>query len=247
VRVFARGRSSGAQLLVYSLAYRASGPALVAIPIAVPPSTQPEQVHLIDLPQTPRFFDDLAEGFPVGSHDVASILGPEERITDGWPTLKGREATFVQSLSLLMQMISHVGLPPGINNDLQADAANAFVLVTLPPGEGWLAPMALEFPRRRADQLRLPCSLIKGGPITVPQDFATRLYVQSRQRMAGWDGSNDGKNPPRIRVAGQFLDCRRSRNVVDPMRQVFHRSMFGESTERDTVVFEGKAVAEKAP
>jgi hypothetical protein len=236
-RMFARGRSDGKQLLVYSLAYRASAEALLAIPLATPPDYPEHAVSMISLPQAKHFFDHLARGYP---EDIM----PDESLAriHSLPSVAAKDPMFVPSLAILMQLIGHLPLPAGVASDLQAYAPNAFALVTLPPGEVWLHPFALEFPRRKADQLRFPSGILKGAMFDFSPDFITQMYGQSRSPMPGWEPSGDNGPGGKIRLAGQFLDTRQSRNVVDPMRPVFHKQLYLDSTQRDTVVY--AAIAE---
>lgn len=232
-RIFARGRSDGKQLLAFSMAYRATSESLLAIPLATPPDVPQEAVTLISLPKAGDLFAHLARGQPDQLlPDAASSA------IDALPMLPAREPMFVPNLSILMQLIGHLPLPAGISNDLQAYAANAFALVTLPAGDAWVHPFALEFARRRSDQLRFPSGILKGAMFDLDVGYTCELYAQSRVSLTGWEASGESGPGGRIRLAGQFLDTRQSRNVIDPMRPVFHKLLYADSTQRDTVVYE---------
>jgi hypothetical protein len=237
VQMFARGRSDGRQLLVYSIAYRASDDALLVIPLATPPDLGPENIGLIGLPKARDFFEDLARGFPP---DVVGDDGATERIA-ALPFAPAIEPMFVPSLAILTQLIGHLPLPAGIANDVQAYAGHSFAMVTLPKGHVRLHPFAIEFPRRKADQLRFPTGILRGAMFDFDPSFTTLLYAQSRSPMPDWEPSGEGGPGARLKLAGQFIDTRLSRNVVDPMRTVFHKPLYMDAIQRDSVVYETKA------
>jgi hypothetical protein len=238
-RIFARGRSDGKQLLAFSMAYRATGEAVLAIPLATPPDVPQEIVSLISLPKGGTLFADLARGQPDqhfgDASDIASL-----------PMREGASPLFVPNLSILMQLIGHLPMPAGVSNDLQAYAANSFAMVTLPAGDAWLHPFALEFPRRKPDQLRFPSGILKGALFDLDLGYTCELFAQSRVALTGWEPSGEPGPIGKLRLAGQFLDTRLSRNVIDPMRPVYHRVLYADSTQRDTVVYEHRVTDQQA-
>jgi hypothetical protein len=214
--IFARASTDGLQFLVYSMRYAAPSELAMVLPLPVPPGPPEDAVRFISLQDYPRFFQDLANGFPQRDAALEDVfLG----VTIGAPkTLKVHdvgdfEASFVPTMRDFDRLDERFRIGPDVWDRVPAYRDFGFAVFKLkraPSGAEEVHPMAFEFPRRNADLLYFPTLHVHDRAVHPDADFDHVLYCQvedgSPEWLAGWEKSFDR--------ASQFVDVKRTQGVV---------------------------------
>lgn len=234
-RIFARGSARDLQFLVYSMEYEAVSDLAMILPLPTPPSPDEDAVRFIDLSGYPRFFEDLASGFPVRvsrSIGAQCAFGATLRVHD----VGSFDASFVPTHGDFGRLDGRFRLPEQTWHALPLYQDYAFAVFRLKPGAKRVHPMAFEFPRRNPGELFFPTVHVHDGSVASKADFDHSLYFQGGWMQPGWKISSadfDGTQPL---VARRFMDVELAQGILDPDTVVQMQRVHGVHSNRDVVL-----------
>jgi hypothetical protein len=232
-RIFARMLDAGMQGLAYQMALGAPEDLAMILPLPVKPATPEKGVKFLDLSGYPKFFDDLAAGFPAPETDspFAGSLGVSPRAKSLEVQKVGAfEASFVPTVKDFSRLDARFRLPEGVWDKLGQYADHGFAVFKLRKGETKIHPMAFAFPSRHEDRLFFPTVHIHDGEVHPKADFDHTLYCQIRRggrfALLKWAESE--------RAAVTFTKAGLSKGLIEPAWHVHKLDLHGELANEDT-------------
>jgi len=232
-KIFARALADGRQALAYEMAYGASEPVAMVLPIPTPPSPAEDAVHFVDLSKHADFFERVQRAFPV---PAARSFGPplqggRQFLSLAVHDVGDFEASFVPTASDFARLHARFRLPEQVWASMPEQRTYGFVVAKLKaaPGEGKsIHPLAFTFPRRDA-RLFFPTVHVHDGAFHETADFAHALYAQGlAQGTPGWwGGFASGK---------QVMDETLGAGLVDADATLWSRSITGTQPNTDVWV-----------
>lgn len=231
-RIFARPLGGGRQAVAYQMNLGAPEDLAMILPLPVQRDAADKPLEFVNLEKYPKFFDDLANGFPVPR---SKSLG----ITDAPPAgaievekVGSFDASFVPTAKDFARVDERFRLPDGIWEKL-GDYANAsFAVFKLRKGETKIHPMAFRFHVRDPRQLFFPTVHIHDGQVHETEDFDHTLYCQVPVRglrsLLAWQESQ--------RPAEAFAKPGLSEGLLDPKLHIHRRSIIGKHKNEDTLL-----------
>jgi hypothetical protein len=258
--IFARS-ANDRQFLVYSMSYAAATDLAMVLPLPVPPQPPEDAVRFINLERYPKFFRDMAAGFPPkwlatlsrGRPMAAAAAGPTLQVHE----VGSFEASFVPRLEDFDRLDERFRIPRATWDHLPAYRDFGFAVFKLrgspsPPrrllrglfrgrrAQGRpalrrLHPMAFEFPRRNLELLYFPTVHIHDRQVHPYAAFDHMLYCQpdvgTEEYLAEWEESSG--------PASNFMDVARTEGIVVPDRPCWRRPLKGRLENRDTLLGKG--------
>lgn len=188
-KIFARKASQNRQYLVYEMLYAAERPVAMILPLPIDPARRKQGARFINLKEYPRFFADMAKGFPeprrgglfksrTAEAVVASAPLPVESVGDF-------VASFVPSQNDFARLDRRFVIPRQTWEQIPAYRDYGFAVFQLREarGRGTQAhPMALEFTTRTPNRLFFPTVHIHDGRVHDYEQFDHTLYFQRNPR-----------------------------------------------------------------
>jgi hypothetical protein len=242
--IYARARGD-LQTLVYSMAYAASSPLAMVLPIPVKPGSGEDAVRFIDLSQCAMFFEELRAGFPrIMEGDVGTLSAGSLDEVDAPPKLEVRhvgayEASFVPTPADFGRLDERFRLPAELWLELSNYRDWGFAVFQL--RETQLAevhPMAFDFPRRHRDRLFFPTLHIHHGRLEKRAQFDHTLYCQPEPalnwHLKQWE---DSTQP----VAG-YVHCAEALKLFDADYPAWRAVVHGTFENRDTWIGRGETL-----
>lgn len=232
-RIFARMTGDAVQGLAYQMAVGAPEDLAMILPLPVKPGTGEQGVTFLDLSEYPRFFDDLAAGFPspAGGEPFAGSNGLSRGAKPLVVQKVGSfEASFVPTVQDFARLDARFRLPEGVWDKLGQYSGHGFAVFKLRKGESKVHPMAFTFPTRHPDRLFFPTVHIHDGQVHPRARFDHTLYCQVRRggrfALLKWEESE--------RTAVTFAKAGLSKGLLDPALHVRRLEMNGELPNEDT-------------
>ncbi len=238
--IFARGTTSGRQLLVYGMTLGARADLAMVLPLPVPPSPAEDAVRFIDLERYPRFFDDMRSGFPMlysfarGGPSFANELAvPKALVVHD---VGAFEASFVPTIADFDRLDARFRLPTQTWDALPGYRTFGFAVFKLkgfaPGGHAkTFHPMAFDFPRHDPRALFFPTVHVHDGKVHATARFDHALFCQADEsieaRVATWERSS---GPAMTFMHGDTL------GIVDPNALCYRSLIVGDAPNRDTIV-----------
>lgn len=243
--IFARFTKPGAQALVYQMRYTAERPTAMILPLPVALPAKEGAVRFANLEAYPRFFDDLAGGFP---EPPSKGLGLSKRsaVAAAAAPLAVHDvgqfvATFVPSANDFGRVDPRFVLPKDTWSRVPAYADYGFAVFQLKELAGSPHPIAFEFDTRSPGALFFPTVHIHDGTVHEKDHFDHVLYAQdpSFDRRAGaYQGPaavDAATGFVRSKgAASSFADPARSRGLLDGGLLVHKAKLRGLLPNRDT-------------
>ncbi len=252
--IFARP-GNGQQFLVYSMAYAATSPLAMVLPLPVPANPPEDAVRFINLEGYVTFFDDMRRGFPLKLHYPRSPVG--RAIAVDAPRLKvhdvGRyEASFVPRLDDFDRLDERFRIPADVWQHLPDYQDFGFAVFKLKEtrarGRSGLVgrllprtlktlrvhPMAFTFPRRNPDLLYFPTVHIHDRQVHPYATFDHMLYCQPDAGLLGYlQGWEESFGP-----ASRFMRIEQTEGIVEPTAPCWRRPLVGRLENKDALVGE---------
>jgi hypothetical protein len=244
--IFARFTRPGAQALVYQMRYTAARPTAMILPLPVALPAKEDAVRFTDLEAYPRFFDDLAAGFPEPpSKGIGRSRAAVESAAAAAPLavhdVGQFVATFVPSANDFGRVDPRFVLPKDTWSRIPAYADYGFAVFQLKELAGTPHPIAFEFDTRTPGTLFFPTVHIHDGTVHEKDHFDHALYAQD----AAFDrraGAYEGPNAVDAATgfvrskdsASSFADAGRSRGLLDGGLLVHKSTLRGMLPNRDT-------------
>lgn len=249
-KIFARLEGTE-QVLIYEMAFAASGTLAMVLPLPVPPAPPEDAVRFVDLSGYPSLFADLDRLFPemLSVHGGPGSPQPQaaSRATLVVHDVGELEASFVPRLEDFRRLDARFRLSDRIWRALPAYRDHGFAVFKLKGGEvGWLArlglaratathrrvhPMALRFRTRAPDALFFPTVHVHDGQVRPRARFDHDLYCQSattpRPPLGGFSASH--------LPVDSIVKLERAQGLVDATLPVQRMQIRGELANEDIV------------
>jgi len=238
-RIFARGMPDGQQFLVYSMQYEAASDLAMILPLPAPPFPAEDAVRFIDLSGYPRFFDDMAKGFPepASRHQIVAAQ-PAALTALKVHDVGSFEASFVPHQRDFGRLDGRFRLSDRTWKKLPVYKDYAFAVLKLKPGAVKVHPMSFEFPRRNPGKLFFPTVHIHDGRVEPRASFDHSLYCQTLRPLKDWRISSDEPAEGRPLPAGKFMDIPAAQGIVAGEEAILMRRMLGLQANEDIVLAE---------
>jgi MYXO-CTERM domain-containing protein len=256
--IFARLPRPGVQALVYQMRYTAERPTAMILPLPVALPAKEDAVRFTSLEAYPRFFDDLAAGFPEpprrGRGLSRGVAAPEAAAAPLVVHDVGDfVATFVPSVNDFGRVDPRFALPRDAWARIPAYADYGFAVFQLKELAGSPHPIAFEFDTRSPGTLFFPTVHIHDGTVHEKDDFDHVLYAQEAafDRHAGaYEGPSAVDAATGFvrskETASSFASAERSRGLLDGSLLVHKTTLRGLLPNRDTTFGLGGAAAPQA-
>ena len=251
--IFARFTRPGTQGLVYQMRYSAERPTAMILPLPVALPAREDSVRFKSLKAYPRFFDDLAAGFPA-IQKTSLFPTKSAPAVAAAATLEVHDvgdfiASFVPSVKDFARVDARFVISKDVWDRIPAYADYGFAVFQLKELAGTPHPIALEVDTRSPEALFFPTVHIHDGTVHDKDDFDHVLYAQGAvldDRAASYDGPDavDGKTGfvRSKEKASTFADAARAQGLVDGNLLVHKTTLRGLLPNRDTT-FDLRAIA----
>lgn len=237
-KIFGRFVTQKSQAIVYGMRLETPEDVAMILPIPVTPGSKEESVKFINLSGYDDFFNDLNEGFPEPKSRYAGALPLSDRKEQA-PKLKVQkvgsfEASFVPAIKDFTRLDERFRLPAGTWEKIPAYRDYGFAVFKLRKGKLKVHPMAFTFPSSLATKGKLffPTVHIHDGQIHRKENFDHQLFAQT------WTGaglrSREGWRESE-KLASQFTNVEKSKNLLWPRGHVYLREIRGRQTNADVL------------
>jgi hypothetical protein len=239
-------RADGArQLVVYSMAYAASGELAMVLPIPVPAGAPEDAVRFISFEKCPDFFAELRRGFPTHTEDMAAgaLLGNLDAEVAVRPLevheVGSFDASFVPRPQDFGRLDERFRLPAELWLELGHYRDWGFAVFKLRQTDlAHVHPMAFEFPRRDRARLFFPTLHMHHRRVERAALFDHTLYCQPEPalnfHLQEWEDSP--------RHAGDFVHCAEALRLLDAAEPCWRAIIEGARENRDTWVGRGETL-----
>jgi len=232
-RIFARPLGGGRQAVAYQMKLGAPEDLAMILPLPVAREAAEKPLEFVNLEKYPKFFDDLAKGFPVPRTRSKSLGPPTDSLQKIEVEKVGSfDASFVPTAKDFARVDERFRLPDGIWEKLGNYADASFAVFKLREGEKKIHPMAFRFHVRDPRQLFFPTVHVHDGKVHETEDFDHTLYCQVPARglrsLLEWQESQ--------RPAGTFAKAALSEGLLDPKLHLHRRSIIGKHKNEDTLL-----------
>lgn len=237
-KIFARNAGNGRQYLVYEMEFESKTDVAMILPLPVPPKSMEGDVRFINFSDYGNFFYDLESGFPVPVVKSGNGFGTGSGAFDSKPKLAVMnigefEASFVPTVQDFERLDERFRLPGDTwLKELPQYRDWGFAVFKLKSGHRKVHPMALDFPRRKMEELFFPTVHIHDGKVAKAAFFDHLLYLQvteqPRPNLDGWRESPQ--------TAALFMAVTKSQSVIEESAHVFRRQIKGRQWNRDILV-----------
>ena len=243
-KIFAR-LDGDRQAIAYAMAFETEQPVAMVLPIPVAAGPESEAVTFVTLPESSRFFEELASGFPALPDDTSS-LGPIARSASApmpQPLVVHRVGNFVASFVPTMNDFDRLDpvfrIAPETWAQVPGYQSFGFVVFQLRELSGQPKPMAFWFKTTTPNQLFFPTLHIHDGTIHSHESFDHVLYVQGDafDQGAGAYTNQLDSNTGLVRSrdpAGSFVS--NSAGLIIPSGLVHRKLLRGHFPNQDTLV-----------
>lgn len=236
-KIYARDSKDGKQFVVYSMLVSSKEDLAMILPIPTPKESKDDAVRFLNFQTYPKFFTDMANGFPEPKFNMPAFGGFAGGLGGGAappPPLKvvdvgSYEASFVPAVKDFARLDERFRLSSEVWDKLPMYKDWGFAVFKLKKGSRYIHPMGFEFPRANPKQLFFPTVHIHDGKVHPKAGYDHALYCQSESvKMMGWRES--------VRPAGMFLSSPRLGALIDPRKHVYYLSMVGELKNEDVTI-----------
>lgn len=229
-RIFARPLGGGIQAVAYQMSLGAPEDLAMILPLPVAGNAAKKPLEFVNLEKYDKFFDDLANGFPVPRSRTLSNGPP----TDGANKIEvvqvgSFEASFVPTVRDFTRVDERFRLPEGIWEKLGDHADASFAVFKLREGEKKIHPMAFRFHVRDPRKLFFPTVHVHDGKVHETENFDHTLYCQVPVR--GLRSLLDWEESPR--TALHFTKAGLSEGLLDPNLHVHRQLIKGRHKNED--------------
>lgn len=251
--IFARFTKPGTQALVYQMRYTAERPTAMILPLPVALPAKEDSVRFKSLKEYPRFFEDLAAGFPAvpkpSLFPSKGVAAATAAATLAVHDVGDFVASFVPSVKDFARVDPRFVISKDVWDRIPAYADYGFAVFQLKELSGTPHPIALEVDVRAPQSLFFPTVHIHDGTVHDKDDFDHVLYAQEATfdaRAASYGGpdavdANTGFVRSKER-ASAFSDAGRAQGLVDGNLLVHKTTLRGLLPNRDTT-FDLRAIA----
>jgi hypothetical protein len=230
-KIFGRPGKDGRQFIVYSMTIKAVEELAMILPIPTPKASAEDAVKFLNLEKYPKFFDEMASGFPTPKGD---FRGP--------PSFGGGKgiavvevgsfiASFVPAVKDFARVDEKFKLPTEIWDKLPQYKDWGFAVFQLKKGEQKIHPMAFDFPRADPKKLFFPTVHIHDGKVHEKAEFDHVLYGQGEKggSIMGWTESDQPANLFMKSLA-------EAKEIVNPEAHVYRKILLGKLKNEDILV-----------
>ena len=251
-RIFVSDLGHGVHATAYQMAFRATRPVAMILPVPVLKGSGEKALTFVDLGGYEGFFDDLSRCFP-----VPRGLGRDHGYGTGHTPPEGLlvvhqvgdyEASYVPSVAEFHRLDPRFRLPEAAWDTLPDYQDFGFAVFQLRPGRKRqkVHPMAYRYPAERPQELFFPTVHVHDGGHADPRaGFDHELYAQGT-----WPTPRPG-SPWEVgrQLPGRVVDMKRSNGLVAPDVVLRRERLRGKYPNADIVVLgsEGELRAEARP
>ena len=248
-RIFVADLGHGIHATAYQMAFRATRPVDMILPVPALKGSGDEALAFVDLGGYDDFFEDLSRCFPRprgvatgGGYGIAKSL-PEELLVVH--EVGDYEASYVPSVADFHRLDPRFRLPKAAWDTLPNYQDFGFAVFQLRPGQDMqkVHPIAYRYPADRLQELFFPTVHVHDGGYADPRaGFDHELYAQGN-----WSTPRPGM-PWEVgrELPGRVVDMKRSRGIVAPDVALRRERLRGKYSNADIVVLgsEGELRAE---
>jgi hypothetical protein len=233
--IFARALTDGRQALIYSMKLSARTELAMILPLPVALGSGEDSIQFVDFSGYEDFFVELAQGFL----NPAAVGPNAERSRSIFGNLKvievgSFEASFVPTVGDFDRLDPRFRLPSTVWSGLPEYARFGFCVFKLKQGEKRVHPMAFTFPRTQPEKLFFPTLHIHDGAVRPKARFDHALFYQSKVSTA--PKRVDKMWQPSFAKASEFVECEKTRGLVDPELLAYRKVLKGNFANQDTYV-----------
>jgi hypothetical protein len=224
-RIFARHVDEDRQALVYSMSLEVDEELAMVLPLPVEAAAPEDAVSFVDLSGYPKFFDDLADAFPVrpafGRARSKAQAASLPRATLPVHDVGDFVASYVPSPRDFHRLDTRFRLSPAFFSARAEYADYGFAVFQLKPKTGgWFRkklqkqtvhPMAFTFPSRRPKALFFPTLHVHDGDVPAEATFDHTLYCQTSNDVMAKTFPFERSSGP----LGRYVDETRAGALVD--------------------------------
>jgi hypothetical protein len=237
-RIFARVEAA-TQFLVYAMSLAAPVDVAMVLPLPVSRARGESALSFIDLSAYPKFFDDMAELFPMAEAKSAFLLSraaPQAAKTLVVHSVGSFEASFVPTPRDFSRLDPRFRLPESVLGALPQYADYGFAVFKLKKGKrAEIHPMAMRFDSSDPSVVFFPTVHAHDGSVHRKADFGHSLYYQAAkagERSGPGTGTYRASDMP----AGEKIDMARAQGLVEADALVHAWDLHGQFDNCDALV-----------